>query len=248
MNADRAVSSGLLREFTSIKSIATSLANSILYTNDVSKANQVIGLVESFNAAVKRFNSVFKNTPQSEVVLFNTQLNGDIMRRWLLEVMVKSDYVIGITEEMGKGQPSVDMAGFEGELKELINFVMAKKHGDRWFDGKEAVPAHISGKAIKNLEKNNISDKSRAYTEMTFGNCCEIIRLNKALFQPVFTGGDHGFGNWEEFEGALSMLSRVRNTQGAHSSSAERHVEDAELVGLYVSKIQEVIRAALKAE
>lgn len=245
MNADRAVSSGLLKEFTSIKSIAVSLANSILQTNDVSKANQVVGLVDSFNLAVRKFNAVFKSTPQSEVVLFNAPLNGDLMRRWLLEVMIKSDYVIGIIEEVGKGKGSVDMAEFEGGVKELINFVMTRKYGESWFENKEAVPPHIVGKVLKNLDKNNISDRGRAYTEMTFGNCCEIIRINKLLFFPVFMGGEHGFGNWEELEGALAMLSRVRNTQGAHSSSAERRVEDAELVGLYVGKIEEVIRATL---
>lgn len=129
----------------------------------------------------------------------------------------------------------------EKRLKELIKKELSKNFGLNWFDDKKVVPEHISGKAKKNAEKNRIHDKNNSYTEMTFGNCCEIIRLHKDHFSPIFTNGGHGFGSWIEIDGALSTLSRVRNTQEMHSSNAEHKIEDKKLSGIYLEKFHKIL-------
>lgn len=136
-----------------------------------------------------------------------------------------------------EGEADINIKETEGKLKELVNVTLTKKYGNNWIQNEEIMPKDIYGKAVKNLQKNGITDKNKIYTGMTFGNCCHIMRLEKEAFLPTLTYGNHGFGDWTEIDGAISTLSRIRNTQESHATIIPKRAEDKRLANIYIEKL-----------
>ena len=84
--------------------------------------------------------------------------------------------------------------------------------------------------------------------QLTFGECCHLMRQNKILFYPLFKKGKYGFGSDSELEGALDHISRIRNIQETHDVGASKKIHDENLFRLYLDKINKCVDSIIPSE
>ena len=84
----------------------------------------------------------------------------------------------------------------EKKLKEVIRIILGASGEDEWL--KNTVSPDIYGKAVKHLRKHGETDLKKAYMQLTFGECCHLMRQNKIQFYPLFKKGEYGFGSDSE--------------------------------------------------
>jgi DNA sulfur modification protein DndB len=128
----------------------------------------------------------------------------------------------------------------EGRLKELLNDILLENAGNNWFE--ERVPPSVRGKALSNMRKHGLSDTGKAYQQLVFGECIDLMRQNRELFFPLYRHEECGFGSDAEIEGAFNHLSRFR-TPKSHSLDLKSKSHDNDLFEIYVNKINQCIDA-----
>lgn len=119
---------------------------------------------------------------------------------------------------------SKEFLELERKLKKLVNDVMTKNFGDNWIENK--IPQDIYKRCLKNLKKHKLEGKKKPYTQLTLGPLTFIIKQHKGIFHPIFVDEEFGFGSETEFEGAIALIKRIRDTQSSHDVGVSKRKHD----------------------
>ena len=131
----------------------------------------------------------------------------------------------------------------ESNLKELINTVLLKNIGDNWFEDLKSMDKEMYSIALKHHENHGLKDKNKVYKQLTLGNCRSIIEHKTYVdyFKPLFTKNEY-FYDWKEFEGSLSQIVRMRNTQKSHDVGVTKKLHDDNILKLNLDKLSKCLK------
>jgi len=169
------------------------------------------------------------------------------------------EIVLHISRESGNNEfganivpPTIKMTKLlEERLKEFIKNILLKEIGGGWFDSSN-IPSDIRGQAYGRLKGKKISDSSLAYTQMTLGECINIIKSNKQVFLSYFIRGESGFNDEKELDIAFTYISKMRSAK-VHSGQLKISSHDEKLFEIYMEKLNcciepIIVDAAAEAE
>ena len=123
------------------------------------------------------------------------------------------------------------------KLKTLIKNKYYDSNDSDWF--KKLIDDQTYEKIKKYMNKNGITDESKAYLHMSIGQCIDLMRRHEEDFYPIFLDEEkeYAFSTRQDLEYAFSFVTGMRNRLDAHYTGIKKKQGEEQQLKIMLDKI-----------